>query len=133
MVTWKPALATAVLVAVSVLSGCGATALEDEPLDGVWTGSIMDSGETLLLTFQLGNAGSVVTGTGSFTVRDVVFTGDVTGSYFHPDVRLSWILVFDDTVTLKYVGQRSSVDLISGTLTADGDTDSLVLSRTSRE
>lgn len=130
MLTRKPALATAVLVA-AVLSGCGPTA-PDEPLDGVWTGLIR--GDRWRITFRLGNAGSVVTGTGSSTFFSVTQTGDVTGSYFHPDVRLSWTLVYpDETLTLSYVGQRSNVDLISGTLTGGGNTDYLVLNRTSRE
>ena len=134
MLTRKPALATAVLVLAAVLSGCSATAPGDEPLDGVWTGSIMESGETILFTFRLGNAGSVVTGTGSFTVGAVTITGDVTGSYFHPDVRLSWAIVFpDETITWSYVGQRVNADLINGTLTGGGTTDALVLNRTSRE
>ena len=112
-----PRAAAFVLVALLAVSGC-MTDPEDVPLSGTWTGSVTWSGTVVSFTWELRESEGVIAGAASYTYDPVTVTGDVTGSYTHPDVRMTLVVYFDpgDTLDLRWVGTRTSDDVLSGVL-----------------
>lgn len=120
-----------VLAALLAASGC-MTDPEDVPISGTWTGSVTWSGTVVSFTWELRESGGVIAGSASYTYDPVTVTGDVTGSYTHPDVRMTLIVYFDpgDTLDLRWVGTRTSDDVLSGVLhDPDGGQTSMTLRR----
>ena len=124
----KRVLAVALLLAG--VAGCG-TKPEDVPLSGTWTGSAKDGDGVFTFKWELRESGGVIAGTGSFTQPPVTFTGDVTGSYTHPNVRMTLTFFFaDEEVRLRWVGTRTGDDELTGVLhDADGGETALPLRR----
>ena len=123
-------LATAVLLTPVLVPGC-ATEPEDVPLSGTWTGSATFGNDVIEFSWELRESGGVIAGTGSFALDPVSFTGDVTGSYTHPDVRMTLTIVFDDEdLRFRWVGTRAGDDMLTGILhDPDGDQTELPLRR----
>ena len=120
-----------VLVALLAVSGC-MTEPEDVPLSGTWTGSVTWDGTVVSFTWELRESGGVIAGSASLTFDPVTYTGDVTGSYTHPGVRMTLVVHFEpgDTFDLRWVGTRTSDDVLSGVLhDADGGQTSMTLRR----
>ena len=120
-----------VLLALLAVSGC-MTEPEDVPLSGTWTGSAEWDGATVSFVWELRESVGVIAGSASFTLDPVTVTGDVTGSYTHPDVRMTLVVYFEpgDTFDLRWVGTRTSDDLLSGVLhDPDGGQTSMTLRR----
>ncbi len=120
-----------VLVALLAISGC-MTEPEDVPLSGTWTGSAEVDGTVVSFTWELRESGGVIAGSASFTLDPVTVTGDVTGSYTHPDVRMTLVVHFEpgDTLDFRWVGTRTSDDVLSGVLhDPDGGQTSMTLRR----
>ena len=120
-----------VLLALLAVSGC-MTDPEDVPLSGTWTGSTTWDGTSVAFVWELRESGGVIAGSGSLTIDPVTFTGDVTGSYTHPDVRMTLVVYFEpgDTLDLRWVGTRTSDDVLSGVLhDPDGGQTSMTLRR----
>ncbi|MDE2974316.1 MAG: hypothetical protein OXU64_06270 [Gemmatimonadota bacterium] len=120
-----------VLVALLAVSGC-TTEPEDVPPSGTWTGSAELAGTIVSFTWELRESGGVIAGSASFTLEPVTVTGDVTGSYTHPDVRMTLVVYFgpDDTWDLRWVGTRTSDDVLTGVLRdPDGGQTSMTLRR----
>ncbi len=126
-----PRTSAFVLVALLATSGC-MTEPEDVPLSGTWTGNATEDGVTISFVWELRESGGVIAGVASFTLDPVTFTGDVTGSYTHPDVRMTLVVHFEPSETLdfRWVGTRTSDDLLSGVLhDSDGGQFSMTLRR----
>ena len=126
-----PRAAAFVLVALLAVSGC-MTEPEDVPLAGTWTGSAELDGTTVSFVWELRESEGVIAGSASFTFGPVTFTGDVTGSYTHPDVRMTLVVYFEpgDTLGFRWVGTRMSDDVLSGVLhDPDGGQTSMMLRR----
>lgn len=125
-----PRTAAFVLVALLAVSGC-MTEPEDVPLSGTWTGSADWDGAVVSFKWDLRESSGVIAGSASFTVDPLTVTGDVTGSYTHPDVRMTLAVYFDsDRFDYRWVGTRTSDDVLSGVLhDADGAQISLTLRR----
>ena len=74
----------------------------------------------------------MIAGSASFTLDPLTLTGDVTGSYTHPDVRMTLVLHFEpgETLVFRWVGTRTSDDVLSGVLhDPDGGQTSMTLRR----
>lgn len=112
-----PRPATFVLVALLAVS-CGVTEPEDVPLSGTWTGSATLDGIVVSFTWELRESGGVIAGSASFTFDPLTVTGDVTGSYTHPNVRMTLVVHFEpgDTLDFRWVGTRTGDDVLSGVL-----------------
>ena len=106
--------------ALAALCGCG-TDPADVPLAGTWRGSHTTEGiVTFQFTWELRECDGVIAGSGSFAFSSTTVTGDVTGSYTHPDVRMT--LAIGEDLRFRYVGTRTSDDVLDGTLEdPDGD------------
>ena len=119
-----------VLVALLAVSGC-MTEPEDVPLSGTWTGNAEWDGSVVSFKWDLRESGGVIAGSASYTFDPLTVTGDVTGSYTHPDVRMTLAVYFDsDRFDLRWVGTRTSDDVLSGVLhDPDGAQMSLTLRR----
>ena len=108
-----------VLAALLAVSGC-MTEPEDVPLSGTWTGTAVLDGTAVSFVWELRESGGVIAGSASFSYGSLTytFTGDVTGSYIHPDVRMTLVLYFEpgDTLDLRWAGTRISDDLLDGVL-----------------
>lgn len=88
---------------------------EDVPLSGTWTGTATDAGRPLTFEWEIREDGGVITGTASFLSDDLLFSGDVTGSYMHPDVSMTLTVVIGgDDFTLRWVGTRTDDDMLTG-------------------
>ena len=121
-----PALAT-----LLALWGC-ATDPADVPLGGRWTGSADFGSEgTWAFVWELRESEGVIAGAASLTLDALTFTGDVSGSYIHPDVRMKLVLTFaGDESEYRWVGTRTGDDVLGGVLhNADGGTTALDLTR----
>ena len=105
----------AILIAVALAApGCSSEP-EDVPLSGTWTGTATDAGDTLTFEWEIREDGGVITGTASFVSGYLAFTGDVTGSYMHPDVSMTLTVVVEgDTFTLRWEGTRTGDDMLTG-------------------
>ena len=126
-----PRAAAFVLVALLAVSGC-MTEPEDVPLSGTWTGSVTWDGSVVSFTWELRESGGVIAGSASYTFDPLTVTGDVTGSYTHPDVRMTLVVYFDpgETYDFRWVGTRTSDDVLSGVLhDPDGGQTSMTLRR----
>ena len=126
-----PRVVALVFVALLAVS-CGVTEPEDVPLSGTWTGSAEWSGTIVSFVWGLRESGGVIAGSGTVTYDPVTLTGDVTGSYTHPDVRMTLVVHFDpnDTVDFRWVGTRTSDDVLSGVLhDVDGGQTEITLRR----
>lgn len=111
-----PRVAAFVFVALLAVS-CGVTEPEDVPLSGTWTGSAEWDGTIVSFMWELRESGGVIAGAASYTYEPVTVTGDVTGSYTHPDVRMTLGVYFGgDRFDLRWVGTRTSDDVLSGVL-----------------
>ena len=87
---WGAAFALTLLAA-----GCGdnGTGPEGPSLTGTWTDTIDEvDGNTFDLQLTLNQSGSSVSGNNALTVGFPLGSGSVTGTYNHPDVRLSFPL-----------------------------------------
>ena len=122
--------ATFLLTALLTISGC-ATEPEDNPLTGTWTGSVTEDGTLVTFTWELRESGGVIAGSASYTLDPVTVTGDVTGVYDHPDVRMTLVIFFgNESVTFRWVGTRTSDNVMSGVLhDVDGGQTSMTLRR----
>ncbi len=118
------------LLAPVLVPGC-ATEPEDVPLSGTWTGLAVFGSDIIEFSWELRESGGVIAGTGSFALDPVSFTGDVTGSYTHPDVRMTLTIFFDDEdLAFRWVGTRAGDDMLTGILhDPDGDQTELPLRR----
>ena len=126
-----PRTAAFVLAALLAVSGC-MTEPEDVPLSGTWTGSAEMDGTVVSTKWELRESGGVIAGSASLTFAPLTINGDVTGSYTHPDVRMTLVVYFDpnETVNLRWVGTRASDDVLNGVLhDADGEQTSITLRR----
>ena len=128
--------ATTAVLALAVLSvGCSLLGLDgNPPLDGRWVGTVSDSAdasvESVTVTLELSDASGAITGTMQMAVDAFAILGSVSGSYSHPDVRLTMTVTFEgETATMSYEGKRTTDHQIDGTMTADGDSRSLALRR----
>ena len=112
-----PRTSAFVLVALLASSGCR-TEPEDVPLSGTWTGNATFDGVAISFVWQLRESAGVIAGSASFTIDPTTVTGDVTGSYIHPDVRMTLVVHFEpnDTMEFRWVGTRTSDDFLSGVL-----------------
>ena len=118
-----------VLVALLAISGC-TTKPEDVPLAGTWTGSVIWGGLAVSFTYELRESEGVIAGSGSVAYDRFSFTGDVAGSYVHPDVRMTLAVYFEgDTYNYRWVGTRTSDDVLSGVIHAGGSPDSMTILR----
>ena len=126
-----PRASAFVLVALLVSSGC-MTEPEDVPLSGTWTGNATLDGVAISFVWELRESAGVIAGSASFTFDPLTVTGDVTGSYTHPDVRMTLVVHFEpgDTLEFRWVGTRPSDDVLSGVLhDPDGGQTSMTLRR----
>lgn len=126
-----PRASAFVLVALLAASGC-MTEPEDVPLSGTWTGNATLDGVAISFAWELRESAGVIAGSAPFTFDPVTFTGDVTGSYTHPDVRMTLVVHFEpgDTLEFRWVGTRPSDDVLSGVLhDPDGGQTSMTLRR----
>jgi len=111
-----PRAAPFLLVALLAVSGC-MTEPEDVPLSGTWTGSAEWDGTVVSFRWELRESGGVIAGSASYTFDPLTVTGDVTGSYTHPDVRMTLAVYFDsDRFDLRWVGTRTTDDVLGGVL-----------------
>ena len=120
------------LVVLLALSGCG-TDSADVPLGGRWTGSI-DGGidGTVSFVWELRESEGVIAGTASATSGPLTLTGDVSGSYIHPDVRMTMVVRLEppDEFEYRWVGTRTGDDALNGVLSdSDGDSGAFDLTR----
>ena len=107
-------LVPAAIVALAA-PGCSSEPEEDVPLSGTWTGTATDAGGTLTFKWEIREDGSVITGTASLLSDDLLFSGDVTGSYMHPDVSMTLTVVIGgDDFILRWVGTRTGDELLTG-------------------
>lgn len=123
-------LAIVVLLAPVLVPGCS-TESEDVPLSGTWTGTATIGSDAIVFTWEIRESGGVIAGTGSWTIDPISFTGDVTGSYSHPDVRMTLTVFFlDESLTFRWVGTRAGDDMLTGILyDPDGEQVALSLRR----
>lgn len=120
-----------VLVALLAASAC-MTEPEAVSLSGKWTGSATSDGITLPFVWELRESEGVIAGSASFTIDPLTLTGDVTGSYTHPDVRMTLVVHFEpgESLDFRWVGTRTSDDVLSGVLhDPDGGSTSMTLRR----
>ena len=114
------------------LWGC-ATNPADVPLGGRWTGSPdFGSDGRGSAVWELRESEGVIAGTASLTFGALAVTGDVSGSYSHPDVRMTLVMTVGpgDEIESRWVGVRADDDMLSGVLhDADGGTTALDLTR----
>ena len=102
------------LAMLLALSGC-ATDPADVPLGGTWTGSADTSDGTLSFVWKIRESEGVIVGSASMTLDAVTFAGDVSGSYIHPDVRMTLVITFTgDDYEYRWVGTRTGDDMLSG-------------------
>ena len=129
----KAILQIAACLLLALLGAGCATEPEDVPLSGTWTGRGMLEGDPATFTWDLRESGGVIAGSASFTFPPVTYTGDVTGSYTHPDIRMTLVIFFGSTtLTVRWVGTRTSDDVLTGILHDwDGGQSSLTLQRAS--
>ena len=112
----RPKRVFAVALLLAGVAGCG-TRPEDVPLSGMWTGSVSWGGNIVAFKWELRESGGVVAGTGSLTQAPATYTGDVTGSYTHPNVRMTLTFVFDgEEWRYRWVGTRTGDDELTGVL-----------------
>ena len=120
------------LAMLLALSGC-ATNPADVPLGGRWTGSAdFGSDGTVSSVWELRESEGVIAGTASMTFGAVTVTGDVSGSYIHPDVRMTLAITFGpgDEVEFRWVGTRTGDAMLSGVVhDVDGGATVLDLTR----
>ena len=83
------------------------------------------------MTWEIRESGGVIAGTGSFAVDPMSVTGDVTGSYTHPDVRMTLTIFFGaEAITVRWVGTRTGDDVLTGIVhDVDGGQTALTLRR----
>ena len=89
-------------------------------------------GTVVSTKWELRESGGVIAESASLTSGPLTITGDITGSYTHPDVRMTLVVYFDpnDSVNLRWVGTRTSDDVLNGVLhDADGGQTSMTLRR----
>lgn len=114
-----------------VLSGC-ATSAAGVPLGGRWTGSPdFGSGEGSSV-WELQESEGVIAGTASLTRGALAVTGDVSGSYIHPEITMTLVATVGpgDEIEFRWVGTRTDDGALSGVLHgADGGTTALHLTR----
>jgi hypothetical protein len=124
-------VSSGVLVVLLAVSGC-MTEPEDVPLSGTWTGNATFGGAAISFVWELRESAGVIAGSASYTVDPLTVTGDVTGSYTHPNVRMTLVVHYEpgDTFDLRWVGTRTNDDVLSGVLhDPDGGQTSLTLRR----
>ena len=126
-------LAAILIIVALAAPGCSSEP-EDVPLSGTWTGTATDAGDTITSTWEIRESGGVITGTASIASGPLSVTGDVTGSYMHPDVSMTLTVVIEgDTFTLRWVGTRTGDDMLTGVVhdpdDPDGDQTPLPLRR----
>ena len=123
-------LAAILIVVALAAPGCSSEP-EDIPLSGTWTGAFTDADDTITFKWEIRESGGVITGTASFVSGDLLFAGDVTGSYMHPDVSMMFtVAVEGNTFTVRWEGTRTGDDMLTGAVQdPDGDQTPLTLRR----
>ena len=123
------ALSGPALAVLLALSGC-ATSAAGVPLGGRWTGSPdFGSGEGSSV-WELQESEGVIAGTASLALGALAVTGDVSGSYIHPDITMTLVVTGEpsDEIEFRWVGTRTDGGALSGVLHGpDGGTTALDL------